>query len=386
MKALKKVIVAVVALGLIVSVMPKTEVQAATALATYSFDSLDGMTDTGFGTAPSIVSDGERGNVLQFADGATSSYVTDTSGNEGEHRDDVEVGSPSSLKIANPYEGKSYTGMTISYWIKVTDSSASEKGAGVLGFISAEYTSTHPDNRAEGKDVNWWEAGHYVFGVSTAYSMDTPMINFAGLYHNWYIYNNESVDYADSAWHHIIITTDSSAANTKVYIDGADAQGYGDLGKRYNKGEKDPSDKANTLEPTLMDVIQMAGTECFIGHTGTNPTSSGVYIDDLTFWDSAVSAADAQSMFESAKSAPTTGGGGSTGGGTTTDGGGSTTDGGGTTTTGGGTTTTGGSTNKKAGTATPNLPQTGVPATMTIVGLGVAAMGAGAVLMKKKEK
>lgn len=392
MKALKKVLAIAACAALVLTVVPVADVEAATVLATYGFDTTDGLTDPGFGTLPSIVDDTERGKVLQFADGESPSYVTESGNNKGVHKCEIVGGSPSSYQIANPYENSGLTSMTISFWVKATDSSATEMGAGILGFVSAEYTADHPDARSGQKtqdEVGWYETGCYVFGASIAQTnlmsvSEIPMLNFAGLYHNWYIYKNEEVDIADGTWHHIIITTDSSHANTKVYLDGADLGGYGDLGKRWNHGEKDASNSANTLEPTLMDVVCMAGTSLYIGQTGSNPTSSAVYLDDLTFYDSIVTDAEALALYNEAKASSVSNSG--SGSGSNSDSNQSAGNDSNTNNVTGSSTVSGNKNSGSSNSGTSNLPQTGVISTTAAVGIGVSLMAAGAVLLKKKEK
>lgn len=373
MKALKKVLVVAVCAALTLTAMPKIDVQAAEVLSSYNFETMDGMTDAGLGTAPSIVQDAERGNVLQFADGESPTYKTDNDNPR------IEGGSPSALLITNPYENSGLKSMTISYWVKVTDSAALESGAALVGWVSDEYTNTHPDFRAEGKEGTTPEKGRFIYGFSAVMSMDVPMINFAGLYHNWYCYWNETKDLADSQWHFITITTDSSHANTKVYVDGVDLEGWSDMGKRWNKGEKDNSNAANCDEPTLMDVITMAGTKLYIGHTGSNPTSSAVYLDDLTFYNSIITDADAMSLYNDAKASVQSGESSVNNDATNQNADNNS---------GQTVTQQQSNTNKNSGnkTTTPNLPQTGVMSTTALVGIGVAVIGAGAVLLKKKEK
>lgn len=398
MKALKKVLVIAVCAALTLTAMPQAKAEAATALATYSFDNTDGMTDPGFGALPSITTDSERGSVLQFADGESPEYHTESGNAKGVHMCEIVGGTPSSYEIPNPYAGGSYTEMTYAFWVKSTDPNASTTGAGLLGWVSPEMTSDHPDARAEAKtqeEIGWYEEGVYVFGTSMALvdlmgTAEIPMLNFAGLYHNWYCYWSETVDLADGAWHYVMVTTDSSCANTKVYVDGVDLftdGGRSDMGKRWNHGEKDATNKANTLEPTLMEIITNAGTKLYIGQTGSNPTMSSVYLDELTFYDSMVTDAEALSMYNDAKAASVTGTGSVAN--ESTDQNASNTD---TSadTNNGNTQQTGSTTDKtnntKKTTTTPNLPQTGVMSTTALVGIGVAVIGAGSVLLKKKEK
>lgn len=392
MKALKRVLVVAMCAAITLTAMPKTEAEAASVLATYSFDNTDGMTDPGFGALPSIVQDSERGNVLQFADGESPTYQTDTGNSKGVHKCEVVGGSPSSYEIPNPYAGKGLTSMTYSFWVKSTDPNASVVGAGILGWVSDVMTDDHPDARAEEKtqeEIGWYEEGVYIFGTNIGLSdpmaaAEIPMLNFAGLYHNWYCYWSEEIDLADGSWHHVIVTTDSSKANTKVYIDGEDLfnnGGRSDLGKRFNKGEADNTNKANTLEPTLMDIVGRAGTKLYLGQTGSQPTSAAVSIDDVTFYDAMITDAEAMAMYNDAKAASTT----ATGSGevsndsTNQDAGNSSS-----TTPSSSNTQVKNNTGNK--TTTPNLPQTGVMSTSALVGIGVAVIGAGAVLLKKKEK
>lgn len=389
MKALKKVLAVTACAAIAFSAMPKAEAEAAGVLASYSFDDTNGMTDPGFGTLPSIVNDSERGNVLQFADGESSTYKTEEGQAKGAHKCEIVGGSPSTYEIPNPYAGKSYTSMTYAFWVKATDASASENGAGILGWVTGTMTDDHPDARAGEKtqaDVGWYEEGVYIFGTNIALSnpvgIEKAMLNFAGLYHNWYCLWNEGIDLADGQWHYVMVTTDSSQANTQVYIDGAAVvsdNGYSDLGKRFNHGEKDASNKANTLEPTLMELVTRADTKLYLGQTGSSPTSSSVYIDDLVFYDSMVTDAEAVSFYNAAKTGASNAGGTGTQSGTDA---GSASDGSASQT---GSNTSVSNNKKTNGSTTSNLPQTGVMSTATLVGIGVAVIGAGTMLLKKKE-
>lgn len=397
MKVLKKVLVVAVCAALTFTAMPKTTAEAAGVLASYSFDDTNGMTDPGFGTLPSIANDAERGNVLQFADGESPTFISDTGNAKGVHKVEIQGGSPSSFEIPNPYAGKSLTSMTYSFWVKATDPNASAIGAGILGWVSGTKTSDHPDAKSGQKtqeEIGWYEEGVYIFGTNIGLSdpmaaAEIPMLNFAGLYHNWYCYWSEEVDLADGAWHYVMITTDSSCANTKVYVDGVDlftSGGRSDLGKRFNAGEKDTTNPANTREPKLMEIICDAETKLYLGQTGSQPTSSAVYVDDVTFYDAMVTDAEALSMYNDAKANVGTSGSGSVSN-TSTDQGATNTNnssGSSTAQTGSTTNKTNSSTNK--GTTTPNLPQTGVMSTTALVGIGVAVIGVGSVLLKKKEK
>lgn len=394
MKALKKVLVIAVCAALTLTAMPQTKAEAASLLASYSFDTTDGMTDPGFGTLPSITTDSERGNVLKFADGESSTYTTDTGNAKGEHRCDIVGGSPSSYEIPNPYAGGSYTEMTYAFWVKSTDPSASTSGAGLLGWISPEMTTDHPDAKSGEKsqdEVGWYEKGYYIFGTSMALvdlmgTAEIPMLNFGGLYHNWYCYWSEDMDLADGSWHYVMVTTNSSCADTKVYVDGVDLGtngGRADMGKRWNHGEKDNTNKANTLEPTLMEIVCNAETKLYIGQTGSNPTMSSVYIDELSFYDSMVTDAEALSMYNDAKAASTTlSGEGTVSNESSNQGADNST----TTEQQTGSTKTSTSGGTKTAATTSNLPQTGVMSTTALVGIGVAVIGVGSVLLKKKEK
>lgn len=298
----------VISFIIIVNSFGMIQADAANVITRYSFDNTEGMTDPGFGELPSITVDNEKGKVLQFADGEASEYVTDYGNRDGDFMCTVVGGSSSTYEIKNPYAGGSYMSMTYSFWVKATDPEASTLGAGILGWISPEYYEDHPDVRSGEKlqeYIGWRDVGNYIFGTNIAQSdimavAELPMLNFGDIYHNWYCYWNGDINLADGNWHHVMVTTDSSCANTKVYIDGVDVftkGGYSDLGKRYNHGEKDSTNIANTLEPTLMEIICNPETKLYLGQTGTSPTMSSVYIDDVTFYDSIITDEEAAAIY-----------------------------------------------------------------------------------------
>ncbi len=428
MKMMKKVLSAVAAAALVVASVPAIPTQAANEIVKYDFESgLGGMTSTGFGTDPTIVQDATMGNVLQFADGGSSSYITgqeDSSlaNDNGKANTRIENGTPSSLQFANPFCGKSLTGMSISMWVKVP-SGAGSQAPGLLGFVSNDVTREHPDkvdSSVEGDKSNLESStGKYAFGITgssvTGAAIDVlPMLYLAGLHHNWYMYVDEQSTFNTQAdqWVFMVVSISNGIEETKVYVNGEDIDGVPSAGKRYNKGEDVGGTAGNTTEPTLTEILTMADMPtAYVGFTGFSPTVSGVCIDDLTFYDAAVSGAEAMNLYTTAQAAvagktasggsgtTTTAGGtnataGTTTGGSTdangtgtasTSGGGSTSNGSGSgsSTTSGGTTSTGST--STSSTNNTNLPQTGVVETSVLVACGVAAVAGGAFLFKKKD-
>lgn len=409
MRMMKKAMTVVAAAAMIVATVPTVPAYAANAIVTYDFESGTNMTSTGFGTDPTVVSDPERGNVLQFADGGASEYQS--SGVEGSdealgiNNTAIVNGSPSSLSFANPFCGKSLTSAGISMWVKVP-AGASVQAPGLVGFVSSPISREHPDKITypdePEKQKLQASTGPVALGItaSSSTSMDPevlPMINLAALQHNWFTLSDEDATLAsnEGKWVFMTVSLGNAINDSCVYINGQKVNGLGQGGKRFNKGESEGGTPGNTTEPTMMEFLTMQEmATAYVGYTGFSPTVAGVCIDDLTFYDSAIDDATAQQLYASAQAGGNGGGqtpsdpsnpsnpqGGdnnnaNTPGGTNTG-----------TTTGG--TKTSNKTSNKTGTgtkaATSNLPQTGVVSTGLLVAGGAAAVAAGAILFKKKE-
>ncbi len=391
MKMTKRVLSVLAALALAVSAIPVMTVSAApNAIATYTFDDMSGLSDTGMGPAPSIASDAERGNVLQFNGGTGSEYVA---GDEGSSSStSITPGTPSSVKLdSNPFAGQSLTGATISFWVK-SPASAAEIGAGLIGFISKQYSNLdHPDKIYGDNTTDQKISGQYAYGIGVgAYNeiknMNNSMVYFGGMLSNTMWIWDESGYFIENPdkWSYVVVTIGNNATDNKVYIDGqmiaqAGPEFGATIGKRFNHGEAHTSDtEANKHEPLLMEVLTASDTVAYLGYTGSMGASENVLIDDVTYYGAIASDADVQSMFAAAQAGQTGAGNSATGGGA-----GGADDGSGTGTgTGSGSNTTSG--NKKAA-STPNLPQTGVISTGALVACGVAAVAGGTILFRKKK-
>lgn len=318
----KKVFSAIAMAAMVATtVIPAVPVEAAaTAIAGYNFDNGTGMSSSGIAgsTAPTVVQDAERGSVLKLADGTSSKLVQKADDpSMGEYDMRIEKGTPSSLKFSNPFAGKSLTGATISFWVKVPDDNAAKNASGLVGFVSGEKTIEHPDkiyvDPATGQvdpDKQHLEAAHgpFMYGISCAYidpmgMTENPMVYFAGLHHNSYNLNdnNGALLGVGGKWQYMTVSMNNSYMT--VYIDGVAIESDEYKNKRWNDGEKNGGTAGNVGQPKLMDFFSWSDTEGYIGFTGFSPTSE-VYMDDLTFYDKELSAADVAALYETAKTAP----------------------------------------------------------------------------------
>lgn len=181
------------------------------AVALYDFENGTGMNSSGIScTAPTVTSDSERGNVLQFADGTGTTTVTQAQDPTLADKNDwyLNEGSPSSLKFSNPFKGKNLSGVTISYWIKVPDEKSSgvvdgevdETGgiaSGIVGFVDSEARYVqHPDCEVGGHSDLWW-LGRTYFGISAQ-----PYAYFAQIHHNCIVVNDTdaTIGYNPGKW------------------------------------------------------------------------------------------------------------------------------------------------------------------------------------------
>lgn len=361
MKKSKKILSTAIAFSMVAVLFApigtlKAKAASFTAIAQYDFESGTGMTSSGMGTAPTVVNDSERGNVLQFADGATSSIVThDTDTSLEEHSWRIEPGSPSSLKFSNPFKNRSLSGVTISFWIKLPNEKAGGVvngdvsfgygvSGGIVGFVDSEFRYLrHPDCTYGGHSDDMW-GSRSCFGITAK-----PCAYFAQIHHNWIMASDEdaTLAYEIETWQYcsISITNDT----IKLYIDGKEATSTEvNKGKRFF-GSEEYNNPGNEGMPFLLDFLSnnmsytfggKAGTsvlidknskkevtygkvesnvECYVGFTGFSPTYAGTCIDDLTFFTKAFSAGEMASLYEAAK----TPGGITVEGGTTTTSGGS---------------------------------------------------------------
>lgn len=298
------------------SVVPVTKAEAAVSpIAKYDFENGTGMESSGISgaTAPTVVNDAERGNVLQFADG-TSSTILQMKDDPtlGEYDIKISDGTPSSLSFTNPFAGKSLSGVTISYWLKIPSTDAADLGAGIVGFISESKTIVHPDkeiaqaNGDSNKDSLADAHGPFVYGITCAYVdplaiSALPMVYFCGLHHNTYNFNEENgalLDYVGK-WVFVTVTQDNSQAH--VYFDGKEIEGDRIQNKRWNDGEVNGGTEGNVGQPKFTSIITETTTKAYVGYTGFSPTVAGVCIDDLMFFDSALSSADVSTLYTSAK-------------------------------------------------------------------------------------
>ena len=346
MKKSKKMLSAAVVFSMtaaLLSPLAVTKAEAASfstaAIAQYDFEAGTGMSSSGIGTAPTVVNDGERGNVLQFADGSTSKIINhDVDTSLEQHSWRIEEGSPSSLKFTNPFKGRSLTGATISFWVKLPNEKAgdvSDDGevgegygisGGIVGFVDSEFRLLrHPDCVDGGHSDDMW-GSRSCFGITAK-----PSAYFAQIHHNWIMATDvdASLTYDIGTWKYcaMSITNDT----IKIYIDGKELKSTEILkGKRF-WGSEEYNNPGNQGMPFLLDFLSdnmsytfggKAGTvtltdknskkpvtygkvdsnvECFVGFTGFSPTYAGTCIDDLTFFTEAFSASKMAELYEAAK-------------------------------------------------------------------------------------
>ena len=344
MKKSKKLLSAAVVFSMaaaLFSPMAASTVKAAafTAVAQYDFESGTGMSG-GKGTAPTVVNDAERGNVLQFANGTTSKILNhDDDPSIQERSFVISEGSPSSLKFPNPFKNRSLTGATISFWVKLSSESAggvSEGGEvdagpglsnGIVGFVDSEFrTMIHPDCEDGGHSDIVERGGRTFFGITAK-----PCAYFSQIHHNW-IWADDTdatLAYKVGTWQYCAVSITNETM--KLYIDGKQVQTSEiQTGKRFYKSEgyDRPGNKGM---PFLLDFLSdnmsytfggKAGTvtltdarsqkpvtygkvpsnvECYVGFTGFSPTYAGTCIDDLTFFTKAFSASEMADLYEAAK-------------------------------------------------------------------------------------
>ncbi len=335
----------------------EAEAASFTAVAQYDFESGTGMQSSGIGTAPTVVNDAERGNVLQFADGATSNIVThDTDTSLEEHSWRIDEGSPSSLKFTNPFNGRSLSGATISFWIKLPNEKAGGVvdgdvddvygiSGGVVGFVDSEVRNLqHPDCEYGGHSDSWW-GGRTCFGITAK-----PCAYFVQIHHNWISATDTeaSLAYDIGTWKYCAMAITNETI--KIYIDGKEVKSTEiGKGKRF-LGSDEYNNPGNQGMPYLLDFLcnnmsytfgGKAGTtvlidknskqsvtygkvpsnvQCYVGFTGFSPTYAGTCIDDLTFFTKAYSDSEMAQLYDAAKtpgaitvsSGDTSGGGAST--------------------------------------------------------------------------
>ncbi len=277
---------------------------------------LEGLESAGMGAAPVIVEDPMLGKVLQFADGEQSALITQAQDpTMDQYSIRWEVGTPSALKFENPYKGKTLSGATISYWVKGS-AAASEAGAGLIGFISKDRTDDHPDKKSGAPEYQDMEpgTGPYVLGITCGSSLvlDSPIVNFDGLFRNTYYLNDDNGNLSNEQWHYVVVSLQNGALAencgsniTKVFIDGKDILGHAVADRRYNDGEVSEHVIVNGMDtdqgqPALLDFLSWDDVTAYIGETGRYPTRSDVYMDDLTFYEGAVNGAEARLMYEEA--------------------------------------------------------------------------------------
>ncbi len=344
MKKSKKMLSIAMALSMtavLMSPLSASTVKAAafTAVAQYDFEGGTGMSSSGIsGTAPSVISDSERGNVLQFSDGSGSSIVThENDPSLEEHSWRIDEGSPSSLKFTNPFKGRSLSGATISFWIKlpnekaggVVNGSVDTSGSvanGIVGFVDSEFRlMQHPDCADGGHSSDWW-GSRTLFGITAQ-----PWAYFAQIHHNWIISNDTdaTLSYNIGTWRYCAVSITNESI--KLYVDGKPVE-FADQtkGKRF-LGSPEYNNPGNSGMPFLLDFLcdnmsytfgGKAGTttlidknsqqavtygkvpsnvQCYVGFTGFSPTYAGVCIDDLTFFTKAFSDGDMAALYEAAK-------------------------------------------------------------------------------------
>ncbi len=362
MKMSKKIVALTAVAAMVVTAVPvvqnsTSEVKAAAfeALAKYDFESGTGMSGGVGGTAPSVVSDSERGNVLQFADGSNSKIVTaatDTSLEEHSYR--IDVGSPSSLKFSNPFKNKNLSGVTIAMWVKVPTEKAAgvasdevdetlSVASGLVGFVdSQERTLVHPD-AADGGHSDQKYSGRTFFGINAQ-----PGAYFNQIHHNSITCFDSEAGMAEKVgtWRYLAVAVTND--NITCYIDGKAIEGSEvAMGKRF-KGSDEYKNPGNDGMPYLLDFLSdnmtyrfggekgkhtftdknskasvtygeiESNVSGYVGFTGFSGTQSGVCIDDLAFFNKAYGAGEMSALYEAAKTSDgisvASGGGGETGG------------------------------------------------------------------------
>ena len=309
------------------------------AVAMYDFENGTGMNSSGIScTAPTVTTDSERGNVLKFADGTGSKTIThDTDTTIDENSWYIDEGSPSSLKFTNPFKGKSLSGVTISYWVKlpnekaggVTDGEVDETGGvanGIVGFVDTEMRNLqHPDCQYGGHSDLWW-GGRTFFGITAQ-----PYAYFAQIHHNSIVANDvdATTSYELNKWQYVSVAITNDTI--KMYIDGKPlTQTEVHKSKRF-WGSEEYENPGNEGMPFLLDFLAdnmsytfggKAGTstfidknsklsvtygkiesnvQCYVGFTGYSPTYEGVCIDDLAFFTKAFGDSDMAALYETAK-------------------------------------------------------------------------------------
>ncbi len=304
------------------SIVPVIKAEAAPSpIVKYDFENGTGMSPSGISgsTAPTVTNDAERGNVLQFADGTSSSLVQmKDDPSLGEYDTKLSPGTPSSLSFPNPFAGKSLSGATIAFWVKIPSEEAASKGSGIVGFIGESKTIPHPDKAIaqekgdSSKDGLSDGNGPFFYGVSLAHVdpisiEELPMVYFAGLHHNTYCFMEEEQVLAGHVNEWVFVVVSQTDSRAKVFINGAEVAGGGAAGdgiksKRWNDGEENGGAEGNVGQPKFTDIIKESGTKAYVGYTGFSPTVGGVLIDDLMFFDTALSSADASALYTAAKS------------------------------------------------------------------------------------
>lgn len=304
------------------SIVPVIKAEAAPSpIVKYDFENGTGMSSSGIAgaTAPTVTNDSERGNVLQFADGASSKLVQMKDDSSlGEYDIKFSEGSPSSLSFPNPFAGKSLSGATIAYWVKLPSEDAASKGSGIVGFVSESKTIAHPDKLVAqqkgetSKDSLPDAHGPFSYGISCAFIdpvnlEEIPMVYFCGLHHNTYNFNTENTDILNAVnkWAFVVVSQTNSSA--KVWINGKELGGGGSdntgiKNKRWNDGEVNGGAEGNVGQPKFTDIISEGTTKAYVGYTTYSPTVAGVCIDDLMFFDKALSAAEANELYTAAQS------------------------------------------------------------------------------------
>ncbi len=345
MKMSKKVVAAMAVAAMAVTAIPvslnSSDVKAAafTAIAKYDFEAGTGMSSSGIGgTAPSVTSDSERGNVLQFADGSATQLMThEKEPSLEEHSWRLEVGSPSSLKFTNPFRGRSMTGATIAMWVKVpTENAAGVSGgragdwvgaaSGLVGFVDdKERGLVHPDC-TEGGHSDQVYSGRTYFGIDAQ-----PGAFFQQQHENdcHVIDTDASLGYNTGTWRYLAVAITNNSI--KLYVDGKPVE-YEEAtpGKRF-PSSSEYNNPGNQGMPYLLDFLAnnmsytfggKAGTvtltdkrsqqqvtygkvesnvSAYVGFTGFSGTQAGVCIDDLVFFTKAYGAGDMAALYEAAK-------------------------------------------------------------------------------------
>lgn len=323
MKRTRKIFSAMaMAAALTVTAIPAVKVEAAVSpIAGYDFEDGTGMKASGISgsTAPKVVKDSERGNVLKLAEGSSSKVIAKADDQSmGDYDMRIDKGTPSSLKFKNPFKGKSLKGITISFWVKVPNDDAALNASGLIGFVSGNRTIEHPDKVYKDPTTGKVDpdkqhlpdgTGPFFFGITCACidlfsAEENPMIYFAGLHHNSYNLNDEDGAFLDCGgkWKYMTVTMNNS--DGAVYVDGEKL----DLGfyknKRWNDGEVNGGSPGNVGQPKFLEFISWSDTEAYVGYTGFSPTSE-VCLDDITFYDKELSGAEVKTLFETAKKGST---------------------------------------------------------------------------------